>query len=420
MTKITTRQTTGRKHILPITAAFVALAAGHAVGQVIPIDGSFESGSPPIPPFSGEIDPPLWDDFGNANLFTLDSDNVPAQDGNVGIKMFSALFSSFQFTFAIETLPDFFPKGQLPGGIDTTGDGIPDTMTDADGNGFPEVEVTDDLGTRMVEYYAIPVAGASVWRTFVSTTLLDPVTRAAIAGSLNDPPAGAEISPGDRLRLTFWHRKVSADLVDPVGAQVQGNFRFRTNGADAGTAAGIVDITNDPEDEWVEYSFEAVVPDGTLYVEVQALYFGIWKDFIPLDQDGDGKQDFVLKDTDFSGTITPGEESYMFDGPQGPRFDTDGDGILDAWGTFVPIFGTVPGGAAFFDNFSLENLGPAPSGCNVADLASPFNSLTFADISAFLSAFSANDPAADLADPIGSFTFADISAFLAAFSAGCP
>jgi hypothetical protein len=53
-------------------------------------------------------------------------------------------------------------------------------------------------------------------------------------------------------------------------------------------------------------------------------------------------------------------------------------------------------------------------------LAQPFNSLTFADISAFLSAFTNQDPAADLAAPIGSFTFADISAFLAAFAAGCP
>ncbi len=61
-----------------------------------------------------------------------------------------------------------------------------------------------------------------------------------------------------------------------------------------------------------------------------------------------------------------------------------------------------------------------PAGCNAADLAEPFGSLTFADISAFLAAFSSQDPAADLAAPAGQYTFADISAFLAAFSAGCP
>lgn len=61
-----------------------------------------------------------------------------------------------------------------------------------------------------------------------------------------------------------------------------------------------------------------------------------------------------------------------------------------------------------------------PAGCTTADLALPFGQLTFADISAFLAAFSSNDPLADLAAPVGQFTFADISAFLASFTAGCP
>ncbi len=61
-----------------------------------------------------------------------------------------------------------------------------------------------------------------------------------------------------------------------------------------------------------------------------------------------------------------------------------------------------------------------PTACNAADLAEPFDSLTFADISAFLVAFTGSDAAADLAAPTGQFTFADIAAFLGAFTAGCP
>ncbi len=45
--------------------------------------------------------------------------------------------------------------------------------------------------------------------------------------------------------------------------------------------------------------------------------------------------------------------------------------------------------------------------------------LNFFDISAFLSAFSAQDPSADFTGD-GEFNFFDISAFLSAFSAGCP
>ncbi len=68
---------------------------------------------------------------------------------------------------------------------------------------------------------------------------------------------------------------------------------------------------------------------------------------------------------------------------------------------------------------SIVALGQGPTGCNGADLAAPLGQLTFADITAFLGAFNALDPAADLAAPFGSFTFADIGAFLAAFSSGC-
>jgi hypothetical protein len=46
-------------------------------------------------------------------------------------------------------------------------------------------------------------------------------------------------------------------------------------------------------------------------------------------------------------------------------------------------------------------------------------SLNFFDVSAFLSAFAAQDPAADFTND-GAFNFFDVSAFLAAFSAGCP
>jgi len=58
-------------------------------------------------------------------------------------------------------------------------------------------------------------------------------------------------------------------------------------------------------------------------------------------------------------------------------------------------------------------------GCNEADLAEPYGSLNFFDISAFLSAFSDNDPSADITGD-GTYNFFDISAFLSIFSAGCP
>jgi hypothetical protein len=46
--------------------------------------------------------------------------------------------------------------------------------------------------------------------------------------------------------------------------------------------------------------------------------------------------------------------------------------------------------------------------------------LDLADITAFITGFTANDPLADLAEPFGQFDLADIVAFVAAFNAGCP
>lgn len=56
----------------------------------------------------------------------------------------------------------------------------------------------------------------------------------------------------------------------------------------------------------------------------------------------------------------------------------------------------------------------------VADFASPYGSLNFFDVSAFIGAYNLGDSRADLAAPFGTLNFFDISAFIAAYNAGCP
>ena len=60
-----------------------------------------------------------------------------------------------------------------------------------------------------------------------------------------------------------------------------------------------------------------------------------------------------------------------------------------------------------------------PGGCNGADMAEPFGTLDFFDVSAFLDAFGAQNPAADI-DGNELFDFFDVSAFLDLFANGCP
>lgn len=60
-----------------------------------------------------------------------------------------------------------------------------------------------------------------------------------------------------------------------------------------------------------------------------------------------------------------------------------------------------------------------PSGCTDADLAEPYGTLNFFDVSAYLAAFNAQDPSADF-DNNGSFDFFDVSLFLGLYNVGCP
>lgn len=46
--------------------------------------------------------------------------------------------------------------------------------------------------------------------------------------------------------------------------------------------------------------------------------------------------------------------------------------------------------------------------------------VNFFDMSAFLNAYNAQDPATDLASPFGEINFFDLSAFIALYNAGCP
>ncbi len=65
-----------------------------------------------------------------------------------------------------------------------------------------------------------------------------------------------------------------------------------------------------------------------------------------------------------------------------------------------------------------EDFGPQP--CNGADLAEPFGSLDFSDVTAFLVAFSTMGAEADLAAPFGQWDFSDVTSFLVLFGGGCP
>jgi len=85
-----------------------------------------------------------------------------------------------------------------------------------------------------------------------------------------------------------------------------------------------------------------------------------------------------------------------------------------------PVPGPAIGGSASLrGGFWQSPILGGDAGCNPADLAPPFGTLDLADISAFVTGFSAMDPVADL-DENGLFDLNDIGLFVGAFTAGCP
>ncbi|MFK7884412.1 MAG: NF038122 family metalloprotease [Phycisphaerales bacterium] len=84
-------------------------------------------------------------------------------------------------------------------------------------------------------------------------------------------------------------------------------------------------------------------------------------------------------------------------------------------GDVATVIADVDSGKVKVFKFQIEE---APT-CRV-DFASPFGTLNFFDISAYISAYNAGDLAADFASPFGTLNFFDISAFISEYNAGCP
>jgi hypothetical protein len=169
---------------------------------------------------------------------------------------------------------------------------------------------------------------------------------------------------------------------------------------------------------------------------------------VPASSNGDAPAAFVTTLND-GATLDPGSlqvVEWLTDGPEAPTgvdilLSTDSGqtfptvvaaGLSPSPGSYywsVPDIATDQArirvvvrdaqGREGFDDTDLDMTITGTTGCT-PDLAEPFGTLNFFDLSAFLALFNAGDAAADLAEPIGTLNFFDVSAYLAAYNAGCP
>lgn len=108
-----------------------------------------------------------------------------------------------------------------------------------------------------------------------------------------------------------------------------------------------------------------------------------------------------------------------------PWFTVDGGGGTSTGGVYA-LSGTIGQhdagrmtGGAYTIEGGFWGGAAANLPCNAADLAPAFGILDLADVVAFVTAFTAQNPLADLTQD-GIYDLNDIVAFVTAFNAGCP
>ena len=268
------------------------------------------------------------------------------------------------------------------GSVNPDGRACPEIIGDFDGDGnFDELDVrywADGLHLvngeldRRAGFIAIDLeSGVNFFGTSLAT------------GSYQDGDARADIASPD----TFGAGSMSNAL--PTRG-------FRPNGYD-----GIVD------------GFD---------VDYICANFGDWSEIdqaVHTDLSADMNGDLVVNIEDVVEVVEGVLDSIMGD------FDLDGDADIDDRDTILINLGS----GVYYTQGDIDCDGDvddqdltawdAANGANCpADLTGD-GELNFFDVSAFLSAYSSNDPVADFTKD-GEFNFFDVSAFLAAYGAGCP
>ncbi len=185
-------------------------------------------------------------------------------------------------------------------------------------------------------------------------------------------------------------RDDNGTLIDTVDIAVQGSTI-----AMADRGGGIKLLADDA-------SVSTLSTTGATFTEAQGIVFDTRSmDLLVIDADHDA----VYR-------VSPsGEASLMFSGLGISTTNWGGINIDDDGTTQRIVISSV-------DNDRVYVFSITPP-CSDADLAGPFGQLDFFDVSAFLSAYNAQEPEADFNND-GIFNFFDVSAFLSVFNAGCP
>lgn len=285
-----------------------------------------------------------------------------------------------------------------------------------DDNGFKSGAVYLFDAFTGVQLLKLLPSDGTVWDQFGYSVAIDNsiVVVGAYFDSDNSPSAGAaylfDVSTGTQLFKLF-----------PNGGAIDDRFGSSVAVHNGVVAVGAPGTTVSGFEAGAAYTFDAITGGQiAMFVPIEGAPHDLFGTSIAIEDGVVGVG--ALYDDDlgpYSGA------SFFFDAFTGAEIakflpsdgvDYDGIGSSFAIDNGVAIVGAFSSYGLGSDTGSVYVLG-VPSAC-LADLTGD-GALDFFDVSAFLSAFGAQDPLADFAAD-GSFDFFDVSAFLQLFAAGCP
>jgi hypothetical protein len=185
-------------------------------------------------------------------------------------------------------------------------------------------------------------------------------------------------------------------------------------------------LSRGPGGQAVTVVHDARVANGGGRAEMQTVFTGVTPVFLAQDDPGDfysgeGTDTLIVR-SDWSQPNTDGWAAGPLEGSWTAtvRF-TDaapGSPVIEGLTDWVFVSGD---GTVYTLPLEEDRAVRIEARCSCpADLASPFGTLNFFDLAAFIGLYSASDPDADLAAPFGVFNFFDVAAYIALYNAGCP